>query len=128
MDTDGSILKTVNSLNNPNSVSVNSNPSSKDCWVAEYSGNQVSRLDTDGNIIKTITGILAPVSVSVNPNTNECWVAELMGNRVSKIDKEGNIVWTATGFSQPVSVAVSVISTGTGGSGINVVPGTWQER
>jgi len=91
---------------NPSAVGVN--PNTDMIYVANYSSNNVSVIDSNTNsVVTTISVGDWPDAVGVNPNTNKIYVANWGSNSVSVIDGETNSVATT-------------ISVGSGPEGIGV--------
>ena len=58
-------------------------------WVANSGGNDVSRLDNNGNVLKVIRVGTTPTGVAVDA-AGKVWVTNLSSNDVMRIDPATN--------------------------------------
>jgi sugar lactone lactonase YvrE len=71
-------------------------------YIAQYGGNEIVKLDSNGNFIRTIgtygSGngqLYHPQGVAVDSSGN-IYVADMNNFRVQKLDSSGNFIWTAS--------------------------------
>ncbi len=66
-------------------VSIDINTTTGHAWIADFSGNQVFRVNTRNDSIARIAGFLHPQMVSVNLRDSSCWVVDTDNNRVVRL-------------------------------------------
>lgn len=81
--------KTTGGASNDRGVAVT--PADNNVWVANSGGNNLSRLDNDGNVLQVITVGQAPTGVAVDA-AGKVWVTNLSSNNVMRIDPLTNLV------------------------------------
>ena len=111
------VIKEVTGFNDPIFVAVN--PSDGTCWVSDYNGHKIFRIDgenvTDGYNVSSesgyhmaFTGFSYPHDLEVDKRDGACWVTDRNHDQVVKLagDGSGELV-RISGFSNPQSVAVN---------------------
>ncbi|NBB74119.1 MAG: T9SS type A sorting domain-containing protein [Bacteroidetes bacterium] len=63
-------------------------PSDNHVWIANSAGSNVSRLDSNGNVLKVISVGLTPTGVAVDA-AGKVWVTNLNSNNIMRIDPNG---------------------------------------
>jgi|GEM_PF-2420409 len=102
--TDGTVVYTVATFDDPIAVSVNRSDGS--IWVADYTGSQLTKLRADA--VETVRkgGFLNPQGVDVNQADGTVWVADKGHKQMVKLAPDGTELSRTGGFNEPLSVSV----------------------
>jgi DNA-binding beta-propeller fold protein YncE len=88
---DGTQLRVVDKgFTEPKGVAVY--PKDGSAWIVDSQGNQVVKLDANGNVAAKVEGLNFPSSVSVNPKDGTAWIADTQNGRLVKVDPNGKII------------------------------------
>lgn len=77
-------------------------------WIADQTVNKLIKIDSFGNVIFEVPGILQPYKIEINPNTGDVWVAGL--KRIYKVDRDGNVLRTIVLSDNPQAIAVNPLN------------------